>query len=157
VSDAQREAIARVAAERAEARQKAAEIRWPRLRTHASWSMQGDEGTVRFFDDADGEALEADVAIARSWALRSESWMWGWGNETFSDRERMWTEPVRVFGEVRGIEKLATRSWRGRPSDAWQFTHLAAALLGAEAIHQARFDDLIVFMFLRRFRIVQLS
>lgn len=77
-----------------------------------------------------------------------------WGNDEYADDERVRVDPVRVFGEVRGIEKLAEPYWSGDESDAWHVTQIAAELLGADAIYRAPFDHLLVFMLLTNFRVV---
>ena len=78
--------------------------------------------------------------------------MWSWGNEAYDDRARGRVAPARIFGEVRGIRRLAEAHWPAEEVDAWEVTQIAAYLLEAEAIYRAPMEHLLVFMLLRNFR-----
>ncbi len=149
-------ALARAAFERAAVRQERAKARWG-IGEKKRWFYDDETRTMRFYDDPNGEAVVADVVITGSFSTRSSTWLWAWGNEDYPDDERALVDPVRVFGEVRGIEKLAQAHWRAEEVDGWEVTQIAADLLGAEAIYRAPFDDMLVFMLLNDLRIVQPS
>ena len=59
---------------------------------------------------------------------------------------------VRVFGEVRGIRKLAEAHFEADEIDGWELTQIAAYLLGADGVYRAPMDHLMVFMLLDNFR-----
>jgi hypothetical protein len=149
--------FARATFDRCDERQRAAMRRWPLFKTHKRWFYDAEASTIRFYDSERDEYLLADISIAGSFSTRSNSWMWVWGNDVYSDAERSKIDPIRVLGEVRGIEKLASTPWPADEVDGWEMTQIAAALLGAEAIFRMPSDHLMVFMLLDRFRLVHPS
>lgn len=151
VSSSEFEDLATAAFERCEVVQEMAKRRW-KFGDKNRWHFDDETMTLRFFDDPKGEAVVADVAITGSLSTRTNTWMWVWGNDQYDEKDRAKIDPVRVFGEVRGIEKLASAHWPGDEVDAWEMTQLAADLLGAEAIYRAPFDHMLIFMLLDNFR-----
>lgn len=144
--------LATAACERCKVRQRAAQEAWPRFRESKRWHYDDEARTLSFFDERPGTAVVADVTITGSFSTRTSSWMWAWGNDGYSAAARAAVDPVRVFGEVRGIEKLRSAHWDAEEVDGWEVTQIAADLLGASAIYRAPFDHLMVFMLLSRFR-----
>ena len=156
LSEAESAAFTRAACARNSARQTETKRRWA-FDSKPLWRYDDGTRTIRFYDDTNGEAVVADVRIAGSFSTRTSSWMWSWGNEQYAHEARAATEPVRVFGEIRGIERLASAHWKAEEIDGWEVTNIAADLLGAEAIYRAPFDHLMVFMLLSNFRREQRS
>lgn len=148
--------LARQSFERSQERQARAKRRWG-FGDKKQWFFDDESMTLRFYDTPKGESVIADVTIVGSYSKLSNSWMWVWGNDQYADEERAKVDPVRVFGEVRGIEKLANARWEGEEVDAWEVTQIASDLLGAAAIYRAPFDHMLVFMLLDGFRIVHPS
>lgn len=151
VSEAEYRELARAAYAWCEGRKAQATARWAFTRRE-KWFYDGDQRTMRFYD-VDGPTVVADAALAGSFSTTSRTWMWAWGNENCDDLERRRVAPARIFGEVRGIGKLAEAHWPADEVDAWEVTQIAAYLLGAEAIYRAPMDHLLVFMLLRNFRL----
>ena len=83
--------------------------------------------------------------------------MWTWANEVYPDSERAKIAPLRIFGEVRGIEKFEKGQWAAEEVDGWEVTQIAADVLGAAAIYRAPMDHLFVFMLLDNFRTLYVS
>lgn len=151
VSDAEYAAFAHAAHLWCERRQADARVRWAFDRTK-KWFCDQDAGVIRLFDSEEGVAVVADIDVVGSWSTRSQSWLWSWGNDGYGWPERRRIEPVAVFGEVRGIKKLAEAHWQADEIDGWEVTQMAAYLLGAEAVYRAPMNHLHVFMLLRNFR-----
>jgi hypothetical protein len=152
VSDEELTALIDAAHRWCAAQQERALAQWSFDR-YARWSYEGELGTLRFYDREAGPALVADAEVAGSFSTRTNTWMWAWGNEQNEASDRARTEGVQVFGEVRGIAKLAEAHWPAEEVDAWEVTQLAAYLLGADAIYRAPMGHLQVFLLLRNFRV----
>jgi hypothetical protein len=157
VSDKEFAELAHQSCERSKLRQEAAKQAWPKFVAAKRWYLDEETRTIRFFDDPTREALVADATITGSFSRRSDSWMWVWANEEYADAERAKVAPVRVFGEVRGIEKLHTGHWAAEEIDGWEVTQIAADLLGAAAIYRVPVGHMFVFMLLNDFRTVHPS
>jgi len=144
--------LACAACERCKVRQEASKKAWPKFAASKRWHYDDEARTIRFFDERPGMAVVANVTITGSFSTRTSSWMWAWANDGYSDAERAAVAPLRVFGEVRGIEKLESGHWNGEEVDGWEVTQIAADLLRAEAVYRAPFDHLLVFMLLNELR-----
>jgi hypothetical protein len=144
--------LARQACERCKIRQDKARRLWPKFSSAKRWDYQPEERMIRFFDHPSETAVSADVTIAGSFSRHTNTWSWAWGNNTYSESERERVVPLRVFGEVRGIEKFQTANWAAEEIDAWEVTQIAADLLTVDAIYRAPMDHLLVFMLLSNFR-----
>lgn len=152
VDDALFAALAHASCERAGVRQEKAKALWG-FGAKKRWFFDDEKKTLRFYDHEDGPSVVADVVITGSFSTNSNTWLWAWCNENYSDEDRLRVNPLRVFGEVRGIEKFAEGQWDAEEVDGWEVTQIAADLLGAEAIYRMPDEHLMVFMLLNNFRL----
>ena len=157
VSEAEFADLAYQACERSKVRQEAVRQVWPTFVSAKRWHYDRETRTIRFFGDPVETAVIADVTIAGSFSTRTNTWLWAWANETYLDSERAKVAPLRVFGEVRGIEKFQSAQWAAEEVDGWKVTQIAADLLGAAAIYRAPMDHLLIFMLLNNFRALDAS
>lgn len=151
VSEAEFGELARQACDRCQVRQDAVMRAWPLVESGA-WFYDGLTRTIRFFEDPAAPGVVADVTVVGSFSQRSHTWLWSWANSEYSASERAKVEPLRTFGEVRGIERFHRGQWPAEEIDGWEVTQIAADLYGADAIYRAPMDHLFVFMLLNRFR-----
>lgn len=135
-----------------ERQREKASARWA-FDKKAKWFFDRDADVMRFYDEQKGATVLADAVIVGSFSTRSNTWAWAWGNSAYSAEDRAQIDPVRVFGEVRGIRRLSDAHWDADEVDAWEMAQLAAYLLGAEAVFRAPYEHMHVFMLLRRFRL----
>jgi hypothetical protein len=90
----------------------------------------------------------ARFLIAGSWASRSQSWLWSWGNNSL--HPRCTTELVRVKreGERLGIKSLWGAFQDTGQAEAEELWVLAADILEAEAIYACREPDSTLYLLL---------
>jgi hypothetical protein len=129
--------------------QDAAKARW-KLGGFPRWDFNDETRTITFSDQ--GPRLVADVRMVGSYATTSQTFQWSWVLYGKNDPLVDGVAELSGFGEVRGIERLATNWWECDIGEAWQMTAVAAYLLGCEAVYRAPFDDLYWFMLLGGFR-----
>lgn len=144
--------LVRQACDRCRVRQEAAKKAWPKFGASKRWDYDADSQTIRFSDDPGDACIVADVTLVGSFSTTTNTWLWAWDNGNATESERAAVDPLRVFGEVRGIEQFRTGHWPAEEIDGFEVTQLAADLLGATAIYRAPFDHLRVFMLLNGFR-----
>ncbi len=147
-------ALAYEACERCTVRQDAARDAWEKFASGKRWHFDAETDTIRFFDSPTGETVVADVTITGSFSKKSDTWLWAWANQNYAESARAAMNPVRVFGEVRGIEQFQNGHWSAEEVDAWEVTQIAADLLGASAIYCAPMEHMLVFMLLDNFQLV---
>jgi hypothetical protein len=144
--------LVRVAFHSCEEMQERARARWG-FHKKGLWYFDSRAKTLRFYDDEAHPSVVADVTIAGSFSTVTKSWQWVWGNPLYELQDRDRLEPVRVFGEVRGIRRLADARFAADEIDGWEVTQIAAYLLDAEAVYRTPMDHLMVFMLLDNFRV----
>ena len=152
VTEHELQALAQEAFSRCDLRQEQVKQLWPAFSEAERWFYDDESRTIRFFDDPAKVFLVADVTIVGSLSTRSNTWLWSWGNEQYGPRDIGHMGRLRVFGEVRGIERFHQPLWSAEEVDAWEVTQIAAELLGAEAIYRMPLDHLFVFLLLDNFR-----
>jgi hypothetical protein len=146
--------LARLACDRCRVRQEATRKAWPQFGASKRWDYDPDAQTITFSDDPASERVVADVTLAGSFSTTTNTWLWAWDNGNYTPEQRSAMDPLRVFGEVRGIDQLRNPHWDAEEVDGFEVTQIAADLLGAKAIYRAPFDHLRVFMLLNGFRTV---
>jgi len=144
--------LAHECCERSKERQALATERWG-FTKKKRWDYDDDRSVISFSDSPEGPRLVADVTIVGSFSTRTNTWMWAWGNDQYEAEKRALMRPLQSFGEVRGIEKLATAQWSADEVDGWEVTQIAAELLGADAVYRAPMEHLLMFFLLRNFRV----
>ena len=109
---------------------------------------------IRFYDEKDAERVCADIQVAGSWSQDSESWMWGWENESVPEAasDRM----IEVFdtGVRMGIEKLQHLFGSCDEGEAWSMASVACEILGAESVYRAPGKKNMLFLLLMNIRTV---
>jgi hypothetical protein len=146
--------LARQACDRCRVRQEATRTAWPKFGASKRWDYDPDTQTITFSDDPASDRVVADVTLAGSFSTTTNTWLWAWDNGNYTDAQRRAMDPLRVFGEVRGIDQFREPHWNAEEVDGFEVTQIAADLLGATAIYRAPFDHLRVFMLLNGFRTV---
>jgi hypothetical protein len=130
--------------------QAASDGRWGFLGM-AKWHFD-DESRTLTFSDPKRPTVIADVRHIGSYSTKSSTFQWAW--ETF-DPEAPEAEDIsrlRVFGEVRGMERLTAPNWACDEVDGWEMASLAGYVLGAEGLYRPPFDHVRWFMLLSNLR-----
>jgi hypothetical protein len=124
------------------------------LGEHKRYQLDLPTATIRFYDDQDAERVCADIQFAGSWSQDSESWMWGWENESVPEAavDRM----VEVFdmGVRSGVEKLQHMFGSCDEGEAWSMASLACEILDAESVYRAPGKKNMLFLLLMNIRTV---
>lgn len=84
-----------------------------------------------------------------SFSTRTESFLWAWSREELAAE----VGALRVLGEVRGIDVLATEYQELDQAHAWSMACLAAAVLGADAMYRIPVEHVYWFGLLRNLRL----
>jgi hypothetical protein len=109
--------------------------------------------TIRFYDERDVEKVCADIQVAGSWSPDSDSWMWGWENESLPEAavDRM----IKVFdtGVRTAVEKLQHMFGSCDEGEAWSMASLACEILDAESVYRAPGKKSMLFLLLTNIHI----
>ena len=123
------------------------------LGTYARYETDLAAATIRFFDANDVEQARADIQVAGSWSPNSETWMWGWENESVPDAATTRLGAVRDAGQARGVDALLAHVQDCDEYGAWALASLAADIVGAQCLYRtggARNQSFLLLFNLRR-------
>ncbi len=112
------------------------------------------KAAIRFYDEQDAERVRADIQVAGSWSSESESWMWGWENESIPEAAVDRMTAVFDMGVSVGIEKLQHLFGSCDEGEAWSMASLACEILGAESVYCAPGKKNMLFLLLMNIRTV---
>ncbi|MDQ3298175.1 MAG: hypothetical protein M3619_16420 [Myxococcota bacterium] len=117
----------------------------------AKWHFDDESRTLTFYDP-ERLTVIADVVHVGSYSTKSSTFQWAWETYDPETREAVDISRLRVFGEVRGIERLTTPYWACEEVDGWEMASLAGYVLGAEGLYRPLFDHVRWFMLLSNLR-----
>jgi len=135
----------------AQALQDKSDKKW-RWQDMGRWDFDGESGTLTFSDRSRASVV-ADIQLVGSYSKRSNTFQWAWETLGEDDSDAEVISRLRVFGEVRGIDKLTTPNWECDETTGWEMTALAAHILGASGVYRAPMKrHLYWFMLLSNWR-----
>jgi hypothetical protein len=94
----------------------------------------------------------ADIQLVGSYSTRSNTFQWAWETLGEEDSGAEMISRLRVFGEVRGLDKLTTPNWECDETTGWEMTAVAAHILGANGVYRAPMKHVYWFMLLSNWR-----
>jgi hypothetical protein len=106
------------------------------LGTHGRYEIDLPTARIRFLDGDGVERVQADLQVAGSWSTASESWLWGWDNESVPETASARLAAVQAFGQENDIEKLTASFEPCDEGEAWSMASIAAHLLDARCVYR---------------------
>ena len=104
--------------------------------THVRYETDLEEATIRFFDASDAEQARADIQVAGSWSPNSETWMWGWENESVPEAAVSKLGPVAETGRDKDVPALQAHVVGCDEAESWSLASLAADIVGAQCVYR---------------------
>lgn len=118
--------------------------------SYARWHFDQRSQKLELFDSADVKVVEADVVDIGSYAANSDSWKWGWANESVLPELRRKAERLKELKDVTGVDLFASESAfavEGEPM-AWELAAFSVQHLGALGVYRAPSSSKPLFTFL---------
>lgn len=122
------------------------------LGTHARYQIDLPTATIRFFDQAGAEQVIAHLQVAGSWSPASESWLWGWENDSVPQAARATVQAVRERGEKEKLAPLQAGFSDCDEGGAWSMASIAADIVDAECVYRASGPKSQLFLLLTDIR-----
>lgn len=118
------------------------------ISTYPKCDYSPDAHTLTF-SGKDGPKLVWDAAVAGTYEIEAETWMWVWGPEEPLFPVRPEIERIRVLGNVRKLPRLCFfHVIQMTEAECWELTAVAMVLTGGACTHRAPMDNLHVYMVL---------
>lgn len=112
---------------------------------HDSWDRDQDTGLLVFSNDGEPQ-FEAKFHFAGSLSLKSNTWMWAWANDSFSEKTRVVSRQVREFGDSNRFLPLVAHLSDATQEDAGHFTAIMAKKLDAIGYYRTYEDECWAYM-----------
>jgi hypothetical protein len=100
------------------------------------WEYDADSGTLTFSDE-EGPKVIADVQVVGTTSTRSQSWLWGWANESVPPARTAQLTLVRKFGETELLPDLTKPESPDSVDHGWELTAVTAKIIGARGAYRA--------------------
>lgn len=95
------------------------------------WDYNAEKGTIIFSEGGEPKVI-ATVQVVGTASGRSNSWLWGWANESVPRDRTVLLEKVRAFGRAEGLDILTEPSWPDDEYHGWEMTAITTKLIGAK-------------------------
>lgn len=112
---------------------------WPR------WDYELDDG-VLVFSENDVPKVIADIQVVGTTANESNTWMWGWANDSLPPRAVSRMGAIREFGIAESIPQLTTDLLPNDEYLGWELTAVTARLLGAKGAYRCSDEDGFLYL-----------
>lgn len=100
------------------------------------WQYDADQGTLTF--SAEGVAkVIANVQVVGTTSIKSNTWLWGWANESVPTGQTTQIQKVRLFGEAESLSVLTEASWPDDEYHGWEMTAITAKIINAKGGYRA--------------------
>lgn len=99
------------------------------------WDFDQETSEI-VFSESNNKKLIAKVSFIGSYSANSESWMWGWGNDSLLPHLTQEISKVRQFGEKHDIELLTDRTWSATEEAGWAMAAVALNVIGGKGVYR---------------------
>lgn len=103
--------------------------------SYERWDFDQETAEIIFSENGN-KKLIAKVSFIGSYSANSESWMWGWGNDSLLPHLTKEIEKVREFGEKNNIELLTDRAWSATKEAGWAMSAVAFHVIGGKGVYR---------------------
>ena len=116
-----------------------------KLEHYDHWERDLSTGTLTFSKDGKAQ-VEAKFHLAGSLSLRSNTWLWAWGNEYYDDELRNASLSARYLGEEKKLLPLIAHLSDATEKDAFHYTAIMAEALDAKGYYRTLEGDMWLYM-----------
>ena len=110
-----------------------------RIGSFARWWYEQATAKLQFFNQANQIVLEADIIHVGSYSAKSNTWKWGWSNDSVLPCLRQKTETLKELESITGYDLFGSEAAFEveDESQAWELTAIAVKHLGAIGCYRA--------------------
>lgn len=107
---------------------------WPR------WNYDLDRGILVFSEDRAPKVI-AEIQVAGTTSNESNTWMWGWANNSLPQGVVSGMSAAREFGSAESLPRFTTEVLANDDYLGWELTAVTARLLGAKGAYRCPGED----------------
>lgn len=121
---------------------------------HDRWDWYQETGKLIFSNEG-MPVVECDIDFVGTLSTATDTWMWAWANESFTENIKKKARAIRDIGEHNGFLKLACAHWSADEVDGWEMTSIMAKEIGAIGAYRTTSDNGYVYMVINNARWVK--
>ncbi|MDG9669521.1 hypothetical protein ONV78_17405 [Hahella sp. CR1] len=116
--------------------------------SHERWDLDQDVGDLEFSNN--GEiVVKCKIVILGSYSSVSESWMWGWANDTLSSYLTDETLKIKEYGEANRVMDLTDSQTYATEGEAWGLGSYGCRILDGMGIYKGPTGNGFVLMMIK--------
>ncbi|WP_051691807.1 DUF6882 domain-containing protein [Pedobacter borealis] len=100
------------------------------------------------FSDKGVQKVIIDYEEVGSVSLKSNTWLWAWGNSSIEENVKKEITTIRTYGIKRGFESLLKAKWSADIVDGWDMAAISAYILKAKGVYRVPSHDNKLFSFM---------
>lgn len=117
------------------------------LSTYERWNVDQETGEL-VFSNKGATGVIAKIQFVGSVSKTSQTWLWGWANESVLPGLTERIEVVRTYGEQHHFEALTERKWTAEEADGWDMAAITNYLIKGKGVYRAPAPSGQLFSFL---------
>lgn len=118
---------------------------------HERWDWDQETGKL-IFSDEEKPVVECDIDFVGTVSTATDTWMWAWANESFTENVKQRSRQIRRIGVENHYLKLACGHWAANEVDGWEMTSIMAKETGALGAYRTPSDHGFVYMVIHKAR-----
>lgn len=99
----------------------------------------------------ENEEINFKYVSVGTFSLKSNTWKWAWDNEHTLDSVKENIHLVKEYGQKFDFPKLTQGCFDSDEIEAWEFTAIAAKIVGGIGAYRPKSENLMIFMILLEF------
>ncbi|MGN8058647.1 DUF6882 domain-containing protein [Pedobacter sp. 22163] len=111
------------------------------------WDYDQRTGKLIFSDQGVRKVI-IDYEEVGSVSLKSNTWLWAWGNSSIEENVKKEITTIRTYGIKRGFESLLKAKWSADIVDGWDMAAISAYILKAKGVYRTPSHDNKLFSFM---------
>jgi len=115
---------------------------------HERWDWYQETGKLIFSHEG-APVVECDVDFVGTVSNSSNTFMWAWANESFTENIKEKSRAIKVIGEQKNLLKLASAIWPADEVDGWEMTGVMAKELNAIGAYRTESGNGFVYMIIK--------
>jgi len=108
------------------------------------------------FSDKGVQKVIIDYEEVGSVSLKSNTWLWAWGNSSIEENVKKDITTIRAYGVKRGFKSLFNAKWSAEIVDGWDMAAISAYILKAKGVYRipSHNNKLFSFMLFKKITVV---
>ena len=116
------------------------------INSYENWFYPQASAILKLYSE--GKEVHFSALAVGSFSRNTNTWMWAWANNHYSESNKFQTLRIKEFGQENGYERLISPRFEGDEYTGWELTAIAWNLLGGIGTYRVVSDHLEIYFLL---------